>query len=451
MSTPAPLKGFTLTGKRHAGKASGLIAIATAAVLALSACAGGGAASDPVALSDEPVTLRFTWWGNDVRTAATEEVIAAFEAKYSNITIQPQFTDFGGYWDKLATETAANDSPDIIQMDEKYISTYGGRGALYDLNEMGDALDLSDFPESAIATGTMNDALYGVPVGLTTYAFLANPTLLAAAGVAMPDDETWTWDDLAEIGAAVSATGGGNVFGVQSWGFGDGDLKNFARQQGEELYGDNGEVTVSAETLTEWWTYLQGLSEAGVTPSPSATVEKQNSGLAESFTATNTAAFGPWWNSQLTALTEASGSPLELLRFPTSEGAIEGSAYYKPSMYWSVSSRTEHPAEAALFLDFMLNTEEAADLLGTDRGVSANEEIRAYIEPNLSDTDKAVVAFLDELADVVGEAPAITPPGGSSIDALLKQYTEQVLFGQATPAQAADGFIKDLTASIAAA
>lgn len=439
-----------MRGTRYAGKATGLVAIATTAVLALSACAGGGS-STTAELSEEPVTLRFTWWGNDVRTAATEEVIAAFEAKHSNITVQPQFTDFGGYWDKLATETAANDAPDIIQMDEKYISTYGGRGALLDLNEMGDAIDLSDFPDSAISTGTMDGALYGIPVGLTSYSIMANPVLLAQAGVAMPDDESWTWDDLAEAGAAVSATGGGSVFGVQSWGFTDGDLKNFARQQGEDLYNDDGEVSVSADTLTEWWTYLQGITESGVTPPPSNTVEKQNAGLAESFTATNTAAFGPWWNSQLTALTDASGSPLEILRIPTSEDAEEGSAYYKPSMYWSVSSRTEYPAEAALFLDFMLNTEEAADLLGTDRGVSANEKIRAYIEPNLTETDKAVVAFLDDLADVVGEAPALTPPGGSAVDSLLKQYTEQVLFGQATPAEAAEGFIKDLTASIEAA
>ena len=439
-----------MRGTRYAGKAIGLVAIATTAVLALSACAGGGS-STTAELSEEPVTLRFTWWGNDVRTAATEEVIAAFEAKHSNITVQPQFTDFGGYWDKLATETAANDAPDIIQMDEKYISTYGGRGALLDLNETGDAIDLSDFPDSAISTGTMDGALYGIPVGLTSYSIMANPVLLAQAGVAMPDDESWTWDDLAEAGAAVSATGGGSVFGVQSWGFTDGDLKNFARQQGEDLYNDDGEVSISAETLTEWWTYLQGITESGVTPPPSNTVEKHNAGLAESFTATNTAAFGPWWNSQLTALTDASGSPLEILRIPTSEDAEEGSAYYKPSMYWSVSSRTEYPAEAALFLDFMLNTEEAADLLGTDRGVSANEKIRAYIEPNLTETDKAVVAFLDDLADVVGEAPALTPPGGSAVDSLLKQYTEQVLFGQATPAEAAEGFIKDLTASIEAA
>lgn len=439
-----------MRGNRFARKAIGIVAIAASAALILSGCASGGATADKAELSDEPVTLRFTWWGNDARTANTEAVIAAFEEENPNITIEPQFTDWNGYWDKLATETAANDAPDIIQMDEKYISTYGGRGALLDLNDTGDAIDLADFPESAIESGTIDGALYGIPVGLTSYAILANPTLLESAGIEMPDDTTWTWDDLREAGAAVSAAGGGSVFGIQSWGFEDGGLKNWARQLGDELYNDKGEVSIKQETLASWWQYLLDLTNDGITPPPASTIEKQGAGLAESFTATNSAAFGNWWNSQLTALSEASGTELKLMRIPTFDDAEEGSAYYKPSMYWSVSARTEHPAEAALFLDYMLNTEEAADLLLTERGVPANEKIRAYLEPKLSETDKAVVAFLDDMADVVGEASPITPPGGSAVESVVKQYTEQVLFGQATPEQAAEGFIKDMKAAVAA-
>jgi len=440
-----------MRGNRFAGKGTGFVAIAAAAALTLSACAGGSTSSDTAKLADEPVTLRFTWWGNDVRTAITEEVIAAFENEHPNITIEAQFSDWAGYWDKLATETAANDAPDIMQMDEKYISTYGGRGALLDLKTAGDPVDVSNFPKSAIDSGTMDGALYGIPVGLAAYAFVVNPTLLEAAGVEMPDDKTWTWDDLEKVGDAVSAAGGGSVFGIQSWGFDDGGLNSWARQHGDALYNDKNEVVIKPETIISWWEYLLKLTDEGVTPPPSATIEKQSAGLAESFIATNTAAFASYWHSQLTALTTASGSPLELMRIPTSDGAEEGSAYYKPSMYWSVSSRTEHPAEAALFLDYMLNSKEAADLLLTERGVPANEEIRSYIAPKLSDTDKGVVAFVDELADEVGEPAPITPPGASVVEELMKRYTEQVLFGQTTPEQAADGFIEDLKAAIAAA
>jgi len=436
---------------RPTGRVAGFVAIAASTALVLSACAGGGGSAAPAAeLSDEPVTLRFTWWGNDVRTANTEAVIDAFEAEHPNITIEPQYADWNGYWDKLATETAANDSPDIIQMDEKYLSTYSGRGALLDLNTTGDNLDLSAFSKTSLDLGTSDDKLYGVPVGLTSYAVLVNPTILASAGVEIPDDKTWTWDELEEAGAAVTAAGLDNVFGVQPWGFEEGGLNNWARQYDDALYNTAGEVVIRPETLTSWWEYLLDLTETGVAPSASAITERQAAGLAESFVATNAAAFATGWASQLTALQEASGEPLELLSIPTSEDATADSAYYKPSMYWSVSARTEHPAEAAVFLDYLLNSEDAADLLGTDRGVPANDDIRAYLTPNLPESGQQVVEFLDGLSDVVGDAPPLTPAGGSAIEAIVKQYTEQVLFKQATPEQAAEGFIKDLEAAIAA-
>jgi len=436
---------------RPTGRVAGFVAIAASTALVLSACAGGGGSAAPAAeLSDEPVTLRFTWWGNDVRTANTEAVIDAFEAEHPNITIEPQYADWNGYWDKLATETAANDSPDIIQMDEKYLSTYSGRGALLDLNTTGDNLDLSAFSKTSLDLGTSDDKLYGVPVGLTSYAVLVNPTILASAGVEIPDDKTWTWDELEEAGAAVTAAGLDNVFGVQPWGFEEGGLNNWARQYDDALYNTAGEVVIQPETLTSWWEYLLDLTETGVAPSASAITERQAAGLAESFVATNAAAFATGWASQLTALQEASGEPLELLSIPTSEDATADSAYYKPSMYWSVSARTEHPAEAAVFLDYLLNSEDAADLLGTDRGVPANDDIRAYLTPNLPESGQQVVEFLDGLSDVVGDAPPLTPAGGSAIEAIVKQYTEQVLFKQATPEQAAEGFIKDLEAAIAA-
>ncbi|MDX3106771.1 hypothetical protein ACIBO5_33400 [Nonomuraea angiospora] len=41
-------------------------------------------------------------------------------------------------------------------------------------------------------------------------------------------------------------------------------------------------------------------------------------------------------------------------------------------MYWSISARSKHPAEAALFVDFLADSQEAADVLLTGRGVPAN-------------------------------------------------------------------------------
>lgn len=446
MATRTPLKGFTLILNRTT--TTGFIALAATTVLLLSACASSGG-TDTATLSDEPITLSFTWWGNDVRTAATEEVIAAFEKENPNITVEGQFSDWSGYWDKLATATAANDTPDIIQMDEKYLATYGERGALLDLNTTGDTIDLADFPESALATGEIDGGRYGIPTALNSQAIVVNPDLFEQAGVALPDDRTWTWDDFKNLGAQISAGGNGESFGVQTWGFEDGSLRTWARQAGDALYSD-GEVSIKAETVQDWYEYMLALIDEGVMPPASAIVEKRTAGQAESMTATNRAGMGTWWNSQLTALADSSGAPLQIMRVPTRDGTVDGSAYYKTSMFWSVSSRTEHPAEAALFLDYLANSETAGDIMLTERGVPANEKIREYIKPKLSPNDVAVVEFLDDLADDIGEVEPVTPAGASAMEALLAPYTEQVLFGQTTPAQAAEDFVAALKGAVAA-
>lgn len=444
------LIGKARTMRVRTTRIAGVVAGAAIGSLLLASCTGASTETT-TELSDEPVTLRFTWWGNDARTAATEKLIDLFESEHPNITIEPQYTDWAGYWDKLATETAANDTPDIIQMDEKYIATYGERGALLDLSSVGDSISTEDFAESALDTGYVGDALYGIPVGLTSYSYMVNPQILEDAGVALPDPETWTWDEYKEMAVKVSQAGSGGVYGTVPFGFEDGGLKNWARQNGEELYSEDGDVAISEDVLSGWYEFILELVQDGAAPAASDIVERQAGGLAESFTATNQTATQPWWNTQLTALNDASGSQLKIFRVPTIEGGADGSAYYKPGMYWSISARSEHPAEAALFVDWLSNSEEAAEVLLTERGVPANEKLRAHIEPLLSDADKEVVAFLDDLADDIGDAPNVTPAGGSAIEALLKQYTEQVLFEKLTPQEAAKGFIKDLQAAIDAA
>lgn len=422
------------------------VALVVAAGLAASACGGTGPGN--VELSEEPVTLRVTWWGSDARHERTQEVIELFQDKYPNITVTGEFKEWTGYWDSLATTVAANDAPDVIQMDELYLASYAERGALLDLETVGEHLDTSAVDQEVLATGVVDEKQYAVPAGLAAFCIVVNADLLAQYGIEMPNDDTWTWADLKELGARVSAASGGAVTGVQSWGFNDaGGVNIWARQAGGELFDKDGNVAIEPDVLVDYWSYLTDLANEGIAPSPSVTIERANAGLDQSGTATNVSAFGTWWNTQLTSLTAASGANLQLLKLPGE--ADNAGTYRKPSMYWSVFSRSEHPAEAALFVDFLTNSEEAGEVMLTDRGVPTNDKVRAAVEPKLEATDQAAVKYLEELE--VPAPPRLTPKGASNIEAILSRHTEQVLFGQLTPEQAATSFIDELQAEIDAA
>lgn len=434
-----------IMNRRSLGRSAGALLLAVA-TLASGACSRGGGSQE---LSTDPVTLRFTWWGSDARHNRTQQVIDMFHRAHPNITIKGEFKDWNGYWDSLATTVAANDSPDIIQMDELYLASYAERGALLDLDTVTAHLKTDAFDKNALATGLVAGKRYALPVGVAAYSMVVNTDLLDQYGIALPDDSTWSWADLKAIGAKVSTASGGKVSGVQSWGFDAGGLTIWARQAGAALYDEKGNVAIPPAVLADYWSYLADLAKTGIAPKPSVTVEKAGAGLDQSGTATKTAVFGTWWNTQLTSLSAASGAHLKLLRLPGESGAKAPGAYLKPSMFWSIASRSKHPAEAALFVNYLANSEEAAGVLLTDRGIPANSTVRSAITSKLGETDLAAAKYLDTIT--VGAAPRVTPKGASTIEAILKRHTEDVLFGRATPDKAAAAFITELQAEIDAA
>jgi multiple sugar transport system substrate-binding protein len=394
-----------------------------------------------------PVTITLAWWGNDTRNQITNDLIAEFEKAHPDIKVEPQEADWGGYWDLVATQTAAGNTPDILQMDITYIATYARNGIIADLTKL-QGFDMSQFPASSLGPGTLNGAVYGVPAGQNTNMIVVNPDLLAKAGLEMPDDRTWTWDDLAKMSAQVSDAGKGQFYGYEDWGYDGTELIYWLRDHGDDLYDAKGNVIVKPETLTSYWQFGADMEKSGAMPPPSVLSEAEVAGLSSSLMATNKVAFGDWSSNQLKALREASGTHLELLRFPTT---TPGAQFFLPSMFWSASAHTAHPKEVAMLLNFLLNSETAADHLLTERGVPVNAAIRTYLAPKLDEAGQDTIKFVDDLSKDVGAPEPIIPAGASIADDVMRRYTEQVLFGTMSPADAAKGFIQELTDAVNAA
>lgn len=437
------------------GRAAAFVAVSTAVVLTLAGCgsssdsSSSSASGDSAASSGEPVELRFAWWGSDSRHKTTQKVIDAYEAEHPNVTINGEFSEFSGYWDKLATATAAKDAPDIIQMDEKYLRDYAGRGALLDLTTESDVLSTADFDENALKSGQFDGGLYGLSTGVNAYSILANPEMFAAAGVEMPDDATWTWDDYKAICLKITEGSPDGTFGCQSYGNEEAGLSQWARQHGESLYTDDGQIGFTPETLTSWWTDIKARTDAGATPPASFTTEEATSAVDQSGLATHKVAMGLWWTNQVPSLEAASGKPLVLLRQPSVTGkSADNGMYYKSSMFWSASSQSDHPKEAAEFINFLANSPEAGKLIGVDRGVQSNTVVREAVVPTLTPTNAAAVEFVEAIGKDITSTPAPPPIGGGAVQPILMRYTSEVLFERMTPEEAANAFIDEVKNTI---
>ena len=233
-------------------------------VLVATGC-GGGSGGDSG--SDGQVMLRMSTWGNDSRLKLTTEVATVFEQANPNIKIQVENSEWGSYWEKLATTTAGNSSPDVIQMDESYIGAYGGRGALLDLGKQSSVLDLSAMDAKVLDTGKVEGNLVGAPIGIANYSVGVNPDLLKQAGLKMPNDKTWTWDDFATMASTVSQKlGAKGVVGMDFFGANAAEIGAWTRQHDQEVFPTEGQAAVTPETLQSYFEFGKRLQDSKATP-----------------------------------------------------------------------------------------------------------------------------------------------------------------------------------------
>ncbi|WP_046469570.1 ABC transporter substrate-binding protein [Allosalinactinospora lopnorensis] len=427
--------------RRRSLRPAAPVAVLAALTMAVSGCGGGGS-------DDGTVQLRFSWWGADERHAVTQEVIERFEAKHPDIAIQPDYTDWDSYWDRLATSSAAGDAPDIIQHDQQYLRDYAGRNALLDLSEYGDQLDLSEIDELVLPTGELEGGQFAVPSGVNAFALVADPEAFEEAGVDMPDDETWTWDDYVDTTIEISEGTDGEVVGAQNYGFNTASFEIFARQHGESLYTEDGTVGYSDSTLAEWWEYSAEAREGGGEHSAAESIEINAGGPDQSVVATNSGAMAGFWSNQVGDLSETADRGLELLRWPGESENEQPGTFFKPAMYYTISSDTDHPEEAATFVDFLVNDSEAAELILADRGLPANLTLRDEIKDELSEGDAKGAEFLEEIADDVQPADPAPPQGAGEVVDIVKRVNEDVLHGSITPEEAAETFTEEVKATI---
>ncbi len=375
----------------------------------------------------DPIELRFNWWGGDAINEKTLNAIQKFEEKYPNIKVTPEYESFSGHEEKLALAINSGNAPDVMQLDYTWVNDYSPNGDnFYDLNKLSNIIDLDNYEQSSLDTFTINGKLQAIPVSTTGRVFGWNIKTFEEVGIDYPT----TNEELLAAGQAFKAYGE-DYYPLLLL---DLDRAFFLRYYIESKYDKDwikdGQFNVTKEELTDGFDYLKTLEENHVIP----TDEKLAGDGAENIETNANWIAGKYagiylydtsLRNKFRAVTDsdyAVGDYIEL-------GDYHGSER-KFTQEFAIAANTQHPAEAAALIQFLLADPEAVQILGTDRGISANKaaiEVLDFTGDKVKEANDKLKAWTDRQLDFVFERQSFTGTDGA-----LRLALQEASYGQKT-------------------
>lgn len=390
----------------------------------------------------DKVTLRLAWWGNPTRDARTLKVVEMYQAKNPNVSIETETTSWAGYWDKLATQAAANNLPDIIQQDYAYITQYAQKDLLLDLSSAvrSKKINLTNVPDTFISCGKVKDKLYGISLGANAFCLYYDPAVLKKAGIPAPSPN-WTWADFEKMATETYAK-----TGVQTVPMSTTDPKvtfdNMIRQTGKSFFNKDGTALgfTDPKLLIEFYDIQLRLLSAKALIKPDIaflSTTPQESPFAKGLS---------WvqfvWSNQVVSEQAAANRPIVISLLPKIAKSKRPGTFLKPSMFFSITKASANKNEAIKFINYFINDPEANQVLLAERGIPTIPQVRDALKSMVTPVNQQIFDFID----LVGNKNAspidpADPPGAGEVLKIFRTIDQEVLYGATSAKEAATKFI----------
>lgn len=329
---------------------------------------------------DKDVRLKISWWGGDSRHEVTLKAIEVFEKKYPNIKVEAQYGAWNGWLDQLSVQMAGGTEPDVMQINWNWIYEFSKDGdGFADLNQYGDVIDLKQYPESLLKQMTIDGKLQGIPIASTGKVFYWNKTTFDKAGIAVPV----SFAEMIEAGKVFQEKLGEAYYPMALTPFEQSlVMVYYLQQKYDKQWIVDQKVNFTEEEVADGIAFIRMLEDNHVFPSQEKlagdgadTMDKNPNWIDGKY-----AGFYEWDSSQAkfaNALEE--GQEFVMGGYPYDYGNVKA-ATVKIAMAFGVSAHSQHPKEAAMLIDFLLNDPDAIEIMGLERGVVSNVNAQKILE-----------------------------------------------------------------------
>ena len=427
----------------------------------LAACGGSSAASstassaasqapaasadESLALSDGPVNLSISWWGGDSRHAAYQSALEAFQAEHSNITVEPTFAAWSGWEEKMAAAFIAGNAQDVCQVNWNWLYNYSADGSKFvDLNTASKFIDLTQWDAAAMDACYVANSQQCVPVSMTGRIFYWNMTTFNKAGIT---EVPKSLDDLMAAGKAFQEKLGNDYYPMHLGAYDRMILMVFYL---ESKYGKDWADPVTStlnyteEEIAEGIDFIKSLVDNHVM------MNLKTYYSANSDTATHQS--NEWitgkiagifeWDSAATKYASAldddnkAGFTVgEEIKFGDNNGGFS-----KVSMGLAITKTCKNVAEAATLINFLLNEEKGASIMGSECGIPASKaglkfaQDAGAVKALIAEANAKVMAFTTNKLDPLFENNDLKASGTG----IYQEVFDNIDYGDQTPEEAVE-------------
>lgn len=170
-------------------------------VLILAGCSDTSGKQGEADSETTEITLGF--YSSGSADEKMKDIIAQFEKEHPGIKIKTQNAPYQQFFQKLDTQIAGGNAPDVWLSDGVFVQKYAERGAAKDLTKWINE-DLNKENYYGLDFNKDSEGKYwAVPQGIQIASLFYNKDMFDKAGVDYPND-SWTWEDLKEAGAKLT-------------------------------------------------------------------------------------------------------------------------------------------------------------------------------------------------------------------------------------------------------
>ncbi|CAM3587019.1 ABC transporter substrate-binding protein [Occultella aeris] len=390
-------------------------------------------------------TLRYAWWGNNVRQENYTNALNQFMEDHSEITVETEFAEYTAFQERMTTQMAARNVPDLFWVPSAQVMTYYANDMFHDLDGL-ETLDLSDYDADDIdglrLDGVHNTMALGIFVPVVRY----NETMAQADGATLPEGADWTWDGFTEFAIDYAANNPNGNWAVNYGPDHDLTLEAWLRQRGEELWTGDGQIGFTADGIASWLDFWENLRKNGAAPSLS-----EQDGVGADWALIGERVLTYLGNSNH-IIDDAQFFPeatFKLRTMPVAADATPGHPYlYTPRLAIFGGIDEANLEAAGTLLNFSVNNTDTLRITGLTMGAPVNPRVAAEVAEFASPDEQQM---LDAVAHdrALERNPRFEAPAGSSTwRTILTRVSEQVALEQSTTIDAATAMIAELQSAI---